>query len=135
MSNNSRLADMGVLHPKQIARYSVNSVGYVDYLRIIYDRPKGSLLPKTRNYEFPRVQKTVAAGSASKSGEVVMESSPELREALEELKQIVSAKAQTEDTVEEMLDELRRLEEGVAHHSACLRELTEKLRAAQNKLA
>ncbi len=131
MSKYPRLAEMGVMHPKQIARYSVNSVGYVDYLRIIYDRPKGSLLPKTRNYEFPREQKTLVAGSGAKGGEVVMESSSELREALDELKMIVSAKAQTEDTVAEMLDELRRLEEGVAHHSACLKELTEKLRATQ----
>ncbi len=127
MSKYPRLAEMGVLHPQQIARYSVNSVGYVDYLRIIYDRPKGSLLPKTRSYEFPRDQKTLGSGT----GDVVMESSTELREALDELAKVVSAKTRTEDTVAEMLDELQRLEETVAHHSACMRELTEKIRAAQ----
>ena len=127
MSKYPRLAEMGVLHPKQIARYSINSVGYVDYVRIVYDRPKGSLLPKTRNYEFPRVQKPLGTGGA----ESVMESSPELKEALDELGKIVSAKAQTEDTVAEMLDEIQRLEETVAHHSACLRELTARIRSAQ----
>ncbi|MEM9335710.1 MAG: DUF3461 family protein [Pseudomonadota bacterium] len=130
MSKFPRLAEMGVLHPAQIARFSINSVDYVDYLRIIYDRPKGSLLPKIRNYEFPRVQKSLGPGGET----AVMESSLELKEALEELRDVVNAKAQADDTASEMLDELKRLEETVAHHSACLRALAEKIREAQKKL-
>ncbi|MEM9335978.1 MAG: DUF3461 family protein [Pseudomonadota bacterium] len=130
MSKFPRLAEMGVVHPAQIARYSINSVDYVDYLRIIYDRPKGSLLPKVRNYEFLRVQKSLGPGGAA----AVMESSLELKEALEELRNAVNAKAQADDTVSDMLDELQRLEETVAFHSACLRQLAEKIRKTQKKL-
>ena len=125
MDSFPRLTDMGVLHPEQICRYSVNSVGYVDYLRIMYTRPKGSFLPKTRTYEFPRVQKEVGA-----KGDTVMESSAELRAALEELQNIVAARAQTEDSIAELLEEIHRLEESVSHHTASLRVLTERLRTA-----
>lgn len=126
MDSFPRLTEMGVLHPEQICRYSVNSVGYVDYLRIMYNRPKGSFLPKTRSYEFPRVQKEIAA-----KGETVMESSPELRAAVDELQKIVAARAQAEDSIAEILEEIHRLEESVSHHTASLHVLIERLRKAQ----
>ena len=125
MDSFPRLTEMGVLHPEEICRYSVNSVGYVDYLRIMYNRPKGSILPKTRTYEFPRVQKEIAT-----KGETVMESSPELREALDELHNVVAARAQTEDSIAEILEEIHRLEESVSHHTASLHALIERLRTA-----
>ncbi len=130
MDSYPRLTEMGVLHPDHICRYSVNSVGYVDYLRIMYNRPKGSILPKTRTYEFPRVQKEIAA-----RGETVMESSPELREALKELQEIVATRAQTEDSIAEILAEISRLEESVSHHTASLRAMTERLRKASKTLS
>lgn len=122
MDNYPRLAEMGVLHPEQITRYSVNSIDFVDYLRIFYERPKGSLLPVTRNYQFPRTQKADASGAA------VMESSSEFREAIAELDEVLAASEVAQGIAENMLSELEGLEEDVAHHAACLRELIEKIR-------
>ena len=48
MKSYPRLSEMGVLHPLQISGYSVNSIDYIDVLRITYDRPKGSKLPGAR---------------------------------------------------------------------------------------
>ena len=125
MKDYPRLAEMGVLHPGQIIRYSVNSIDYVDYLRISYKRPEGSMLPVVRSYEFPRRQKQAGGGAESA---VVMESNPEFKEAVAELEQILSAWDSTQTLAENALAELAALEEGVAHHTACLRDLVEKLK-------
>ena len=51
---------MGVTNPEQIAKFSVNSVDYTDFLGIVYDRPKGSLLPGERlGSKGTRVRKNV----------------------------------------------------------------------------
>ena len=122
MSKYPNLTDMGVLHPEEIVRYTINSLGYTDHLRIIYDRPKGSMLPACRSYEFLRVQKT------AKGNEVVMESNPALRAALAELKDVVESKASKKDTAEALLDELHGLEEDFAYHTAALKALIEEIR-------
>ena len=122
MSEYPNLTEMGVLHPEEIVRFCVNSIGYTDHLRIIYDRPKGSLLPASRNYAFPRVQKE------GKGGEAVMESNPALRAAITELKDVVTARASIQDTAEALLDELRGLEQDFAFHSAALKALIEELK-------
>lgn len=125
METYPRLSKMGVLHPHQIARYSVNSFDYVDYLRIFYARPKGSLLPLTRNYQFPRKQNEGKAGS-------VMESSAEFREAVAELDQLLAVSEAAQGIADEMLSELQGLEEDIAHHAASLRELIEKIKKARD---
>ncbi len=51
MKSYPRLSEMGVRHPLQISSYSVNSIDYIDVLRITYDRPKGSKLPGARTYQ------------------------------------------------------------------------------------
>ena len=120
MKDYAHLSKMGVIHPQQIDSYSVNSIGYTDVLRIVYERPKGSLLPMTRTYKFPRVQQTAKSGGKD---ETVMNSSPDFRAAIAELQDLLESKATTEDTSADILEELRLLEEDIALRSECIKRL------------
>lgn len=118
---------MGVLHPNQIDSYSVNSVGYTDVLRIVYERPKGSILPQTRTYKFPRVQKDVQDKNGASAATAVMESNPALRAAIEELKGLLEKKAKAQNIASEIIEELRLLEEDIALRSEYIRALVSKI--------
>ena len=129
MSDYPRLTEMGVTHPEQISYFSVNSIDYHDFLRIVYERPKGSFLAQSDSFRFPRVQKVLKEDDAADAG-VVMESSPAYREAVAELKTIMAAKKSKEGIAATMLDELRQLEEDFAMHKERLKELINKIREA-----
>ncbi len=126
MKDYPRLAEMGVLHPSQIVSFSVNSIDYIDVLRIVYRRPKGSILPMARTYRFPRVQKSVPATNGD-GATTVMESDPVLREAVTELERLMQVNAITEDVVAAVEQEIALLEEDIALRAAHLRELLAKL--------
>ena len=113
---------MGVIHPEHIARYSLSSLDYTDYLSIVYDRPKNSVLPVTRTYRFPRLQ-----DDDGDSSDVRMNTDPALQEALEELRDVVDAKSDQRDLAATMRDELRHLEEEFALHTEHLRTLIKKM--------
>ena len=114
MKSYPRSSEMGVVNPQQITRYSLSSIDYTGLLRIVYDRPKTSILPVGKTYEFPRVQENVdAAGDA---GKVVMQNSPAHREALDELRDITEAQADHRGIADAMRDEFWRLEEEIAQH-------------------
>lgn len=117
---------MGVLHPLQIASYSVNSIEYTDVLRIVYERPKGSKLPGSRTYKFPRVQKALNKDDAP----AVMESDPALKAVLAELKDVCERRSENLDVAGLMLEELRLLEEDIALRSEYLKTLVEKINKA-----
>ncbi len=123
MSDYPRLTEMGVVSFDHIAGYTVNSLGYTDFLRIDYDRPKDSFLPVRRTYEFPRVQKKAPAGKEAD----VMESSAALREAVAELKTLVTARESKKGLAACILEEVQRLEDETAAHAARIRELVGKL--------
>ena len=127
MKSYPRLSEMGVLHPLHISGYSVNSIDYVDVLRIIYDRPKGSRLPGARTYRFPRVQKSLASDSAVDKSVAVMESDPTLRTVLEELHHVTKLKGENQDIAQIMHEELRLLEEDIALRSEFLKTLVDKI--------
>ncbi|MGB5489844.1 MAG: DUF3461 family protein [Woeseiaceae bacterium] len=127
MKNYPTLTKMGVLHPKQIDSYSVNSVGYTDVLRIVYERPKGSILPQTRTYKFPRVQKAVQNNKGKSGAAAVMESNPALRAAIEELKNLLEKKEKAQNIASEIIEELRLLEEDIALRSEYIRTLVSKI--------
>lgn len=118
---------MGVLHPQQIESFSVNSIGHTDVLRIVYDRPKGSILPLTRTYKFPRDQKTVQSASGAGKPGAVMESSPAFRTAIEELKSMLDAKGDKQNIAGEILEELRLLEEDISLRNEHIKELVSKI--------
>ncbi|WP_405224103.1 DUF3461 family protein [Lentisalinibacter sediminis] len=116
------LSEMGVESPKQIARYYISSLNYVDVLRVTYERPKGSILPSSRTYKFPRVQDE---GEGKASG--VMRTHPKLRAALEELDSIMAAKTSKETITQEILNEIELLEEDIAMRTECLKVLVGRI--------
>lgn len=122
-----RLTELGVHHPAQITRYSVSSLDFVDFVTLVYERPKGSLLPVTRTFRFPRVQKNVTAADGDDDPEVVMESSPQFREILGELKGLEQTKATADDIAETILDELRCLSEDVSSHVENVKSLLDRM--------
>lgn len=129
MKTYPRLTEMGVLHPQQISNFSVNSIAYTDVLRIVYRRPKGSILPLTRTYKFPRVQKAAEIGVKKRKVKTVMESDPALREAVEELQDLMESKQQKQEVADSILEEIRLLEEDIALRTEYVRELVSKIKA------
>ena len=91
MNDYPQLRDMGVLNPQEIDRFIVNSISPYDVLRIIYARRKGSFLPETRTYRFPRVQMPTSASTDGQQTESVMETNPVLRSVLDELSNLLAA--------------------------------------------
>jgi len=116
---------MGVVNPQQIDNYSVNSIGYTDVLRIVYKRPKGSLLPLSKTYKFPRVQQTVK-DDVKGAAEVAMNSDPAFRAAIGELQDVLGAKGTDQDIGAAIVEELRLLEEDIALRSECIKMLLGK---------
>jgi hypothetical protein len=129
MTDYPRLTEMGVLHPQQIADFSINALEQTDYLRIVYDRPKGSLLATSRSYKFPREQKEVESGDDSATTQYVMQSSTEFREAVAELRVLLGGKEDKKELATTMLDQLHQLEEEFGMHTEALKALIEKVRA------
>jgi hypothetical protein len=129
MKEYPRLTEMGVLHPQQIADFSINALDQIDYLRIVYDRPKGSLLATSRSYKFPRVQKKVEADDGSTAADYVMQSSTEFREAVAELQALLAGRENKHELATTMLDQLHQLEEEFGMHTEALKALIEKVRA------
>jgi hypothetical protein len=123
-----RLREMGVLHPEHIVHWSVNSIAYTDVLRIVYERPKGSILPQTRTYKFPRVQKTATINPASSKTDTVMETAPALTEALAELTRLMETRERKGNVADAIAEELRLLEEDIQLRTAYIRELVGKLK-------
>jgi hypothetical protein len=126
MSPYPVLAEMGVQNPLQIDDYYMTSLNQVDALRIVYDRPKGSLLASSRTYRFPRVPADKAKGHGESA---VLNTHPKLLAALDELKGILEAKSTKENLVAKILSEIGLLEEDIAMRAECLRVLARKIPA------
>ena len=116
---------MGVENTQQIDNYSVNSIGYTDVLRIVYERPKGSLLPASKTFKFPRIQQTVESEGKGKA-EVTMKSNPAFRSAVDELRGLLEAKQKDQDVAAAIVEELRLLEEDIALRSQYIKALLGK---------
>jgi hypothetical protein len=127
MKDYPTLKELGVRSPKQIEKYYITSMNYVDALRIIYDRPKDSFLPASRTCKFPRVARQSPGDKEEQSGVLGMH--PKLRDAVEELDTILKAKATKEDITAEILHEIELLEEDIAIRSECLKVLVKKIPA------
>lgn len=127
MKEYSQLTEMGILHPEQIEKFSVNSVSNFDVLRISYHRAKGSLLPLSRKYKYPRVQRTAVVNSEAELTADVMETNPALRSAIAELQDLLETKQRQQNAAESILEELQSLEEDVAMRSKRIKELIGKI--------
>ena len=126
MKKYPQLAEMGVVNPHHIEKYSVNSIGYTDVLRIVYERPKGSLLPQSKTYKFPRIQQSTKDDGAGQA-DVVMNSDPALKAAVSELQDILEANDSKLDLSAAIADEIRLLEEDIALRSERIRMLLGKI--------
>ncbi len=58
MTEYKTLREMKIKRPDQIDRYSVQSLENTDVLRVVYKRKKGSFLPDSKRFRFPRIKKT-----------------------------------------------------------------------------
>ena len=123
MSDYPKLTEMGIQHPEQISTHAVNSISGVDVLRVVYQRKEGSLLPVSRSYEFPRVQRTVTNSKGEK--EIVMETAPALKAANAELNALLESRKDDTDLKATRRSELEALEGEVAFRIKHLRELLE----------
>ncbi len=114
MKNYPRLKEMGVRNPHQIEKFSIYTAEDFEILRIVYAREKGSLLPVSRKYKFPRIKQSVLVDSGTRQTETLYESAPAFREALSELQQLQDEKSEAADLSELISEEVRLLEEDVA---------------------
>ncbi len=127
MTDTPRLKEMGITSPDEIASYSVSTVDFTDYLRIVYERPRGSLLPVSRSYRFPQIQRTHSATGKVEDEKTVMESSKAFREAVAELRALCDSRATVSNVTADMLDILRRMEQESTTHYEQLRALIAKI--------
>ena len=127
MKEYPNLVEMGVVHPDQIEKFSVNGISNYDILRIVYNRRKGSVLPVSRIYKFPRVQKSVTVDGETGQTATVMETDPALSAAVAELQDLLEAKEQKKDVAESILEELRLLEEDISMRTEYIRELAKQI--------
>jgi hypothetical protein len=126
MTEYKTLREMKVKRPDQIDRYSVQSVENTDVLRIVYKRKKGSLLPESKRFRFPRIKKTAMEDSGRRKIDIRWEVSPFLQKAVSELDHILETEISEKRRREIILDELRLLEEDAAHRIDYIRSLIEE---------
>ena len=125
------LKEMKIKRPTQIDRYSVQTIEHadehLDVLRIVYKRKKGSLLPESQRYRFPRIKKTSVEDSGTRKMDIRWEVSPFLQKAISELDEIISTELSRKETIKLILDEMRRLEEDAALRIDYIRSLVNEI--------
>jgi len=127
MSDYPMLNEMGILNPEEIDRYSLQTVNNIDILRIVYKRKKGSLLPVSKRFRFPRTEKVNLGGGDSRATRIFYEISPAVHKALVELDTIVKAKRDKAHQREVIKEEMQRLEEDTSARIAYIRSLIEEI--------
>jgi len=131
MPEYKTLGEMKISNPLQIERYSVQTIEHpdehVDVLRIVYKRKKGSFLPESKRYRFPRIKKTAMEDSGRRKIDIRWEVSPFLQKAISELDQILTTELSKKENIKVILDEMRRLEEDAAHRIDYIRSLVKEL--------
>ncbi|MEH6825802.1 MAG: DUF3461 family protein [Motiliproteus sp.] len=100
MSLFPTLTSMGVTSFDQISRYTLHSADAEESLKIYYQRPDTSPLPRTKNFKFPRTDN----GSGSTS-------SARLLQAVTELNGLTSSNGNPERNRQQLVDELEQLEQ------------------------
>ena len=127
MSNYPHLTEMGILNPQEIEKFAVYSTDKIDVLRIIYQRKKGSLLPVSKNYKFPRVKKSHLVDSGTRDTAIVFESTEAFRSALHELEALKVNKSKGDDLAALILAEIQFLEEDIALRTEYIKSLVGKI--------
>lgn len=127
MPEYKTLKEMRIKRPDQIDRYSVITFDDTDVLRIVYKRKKGSLLPESKRFRFPRIKKTSLENGGSRKIDIRWEISPFLQKAISELDQIISTEVSKKEIIKIILDEIRRLEEDAVHRINYIRSLVKEI--------
>ena len=131
MHEYKTLREMKIKRPTQIDRYSVQTIEHpdehLDVLRIVYKRKKGSLLPESQRFRFPRIKKTSLEDSGTRKMDMRWEVSPFLQKAVSELDQLLTTDLSKKDNIKLILEEMRRLEEDAAHRIDYIRSLVESI--------
>ena len=127
MSEFPVLESMGIQNPREIARYVVHTTDDADTLRIVYDRKKGSILPVSRKYKFPRIKKSTMVDSGTRETQVIFESSPEFRNALSELYKLMDERESHDEVRKLITEEVKALEEDVAARISYIHSLIDKV--------
>lgn len=127
-SSYPALEAMGIKNPLQINHYTVYQIHQdTDVLKIKYARPKGSFLPLTRSYKFPRQAKPQAHDGPTRQIITVYEVSPQLASALNELDRIVNKKQSVKEVQKHLAHELDRIQDEFHADIDGLRQLIKKL--------
>ena len=127
MKSYPTLTEMGINNPDQIVRFSLSTSNKTDYLRIIYRRKKGSLLPASKRFEFGRASKTVVTDSGSQRSQVVHEISPFVQRAVAELEDLVNNKKASAENAAVVKDELQRLQQEMTNRIAYIESLIDDM--------
>lgn len=127
MSDYKTLDEMGIKNPAQIVRYNAYNHNNIDFLRITYKRQPGSLLPKSRRYQFGRAAKMVVTDGGTNQRETVYEVSPVFQRALNELDRLLDKHKHADVTKEHLIEELDRLERDFHASQAALRAMIKQL--------
>ena len=126
MKKNIALPDMVVDNPVHIARYTIYTVHETDMLRIIYSRKKGSLLPVSKTFKFPRVKKSVLVDSGTRETQVVFERNPALGNAVAEIDALLSDREDKDQLNQVLADEILQLEAEMTSRIDYIKSLIEK---------
>ena len=126
MPEYKTLREMKIKRPDQIDRYSVQSVENTDVLRVVYKRKKGSFLPDSKRFRFPRIKKTSLEDGGRRKIDIRWEVSPFLQKAVSELDHLLDAEISKKRRREIILEELRLLQEDAAHRIDYIRSLIEE---------
>ena len=131
MPEYKTLKEMKINRPTQIERYSVQTIEHpdehTDVLRVVYKRKKGSFLPESKRFRFPRIKKTSLEDGGTRKMDIRWEVSPFLQKAVSELDQVISTELSKKETIRIILDEMRRLEEDAALRIDYIRSLVKEI--------
>lgn len=120
------LAEMGIRNPQEIIGYTLFTVHNKDVLRINYKRKKGSLLPVSKRFTFPRYQKLVPSDKAGEQS-LLDEVSPMLLRAIEELDGLVKMKNNNESVKKALVEEIGYIEQELHARLNALKVMVDKL--------
>ncbi len=128
MKKNITLTEMGVANPGDIARYTIYTVDDTDVLRIIYSRKKGSLLPVSKTFKFPRIKKSVLVDSGTRQTQVLFERNPSFENALTEIEAILENQKNQDQLNQVLADEILQLEAEMTSRIDYIKSLVEKVK-------
>lgn len=111
MADYPTLHEMGISSPETIDRYSLQTINNMDILRIVYKKHKGSILPDSKRFRFPRTEKLSPGDGKGRENQFYYEVSPVVHKAMAELDKIVQAKRERSHQLELIKEEIQRLQE------------------------